>query len=79
MARDDAREDVDSDEEVSLLGNAHSEATWGLLTAPAPDLDALAYKLEVFREEAMWELVNERVQELFQALIADVRRLGRGR
>ena len=79
MAREDAQEEVSSDEECTLLGTAHSDATWSLLIAPAPDLEALAYKLEIFRDEEMYELTEDRVGIILQAMIADARRLQEGR
>jgi hypothetical protein len=77
MARDDAQEDVESNEECELLGKAHSEATEALLLSPAPDLAALAYKLEAFATEDCFWLSPQYREPLFNALIADVRRIGR--
>jgi hypothetical protein len=76
MARDDAQEHVESDEECELLGHAQSEATWALMLSPAPDLTALAYKLEAFEAEDCFGLCPSYRQPLFAALIADARRLG---
>jgi hypothetical protein len=77
VARADALEPVESDEEIDLLGGAQSAATERLLTAPAPDLEALAYKLEVFRREDCFALSLEYREPLFEALIEDLRRLGK--
>ena len=71
MAREDAREDVLSDEEIMLLGGAQCEASWRLLAAPAPDAAALAYKLEVFRDEQVYCLVDDTVHEVLKCMIKD--------
>jgi hypothetical protein len=76
MARLDAQETVESDEECGLLGHAQSEATWALMRSPAPDLTALAYKLEIFEGEDCFALCPSYREPLFAALIADARRLG---
>jgi hypothetical protein len=81
MARDDAERDdlheVDlSDEECQLLGRAQSEAVSALMLTPAPDLAALAYKLETFAAEDCFGLSPQYREPLFAALIGDVRRLG---
>lgn len=76
LTRSDALEEVESDEEIMLLGSAQSDAAWLLLNAPAPDMAALACKLEVFRDEAAYELADDLVQTVLQAMIADARRLG---
>lgn len=73
MARTDALEEVESDAEIVLLGGAQSDAAWTLLTAPAPDAEALALKLEVFRDEEAYRLNG--VSELISVMIADARRL----
>jgi hypothetical protein len=65
-----------SDEECEMLGSAQSHATSALLLAPAPDLAALAYKLEIFAFEDCFWLSPQYREPLFAALIADVRRLG---
>lgn len=78
MACADAQEDVNSDEEITLLGTAHSLATERLLLAPAPDLDALACKLEIFDAEDCFGLSPQYREPLFAALLADVRRLKGG-
>lgn len=75
MARGDALEDVETDEEIMLLGGAQCEATYALLLTPAPNAEALAHKIAVFREEEVYRLDN--IGDFFDALIADVRRLGR--
>jgi hypothetical protein len=46
------------------------------LRAPAPDLAALAYKLEIFAFVDWCWLSPQYREPLFAALIADVRRLG---
>jgi hypothetical protein len=78
MARSDAQEDVDSDEECALLGAAHNLATERLLLAPAPDLQALLHKLEIFDAEDCFELSDQYRAPLFAALLADVRSLAKG-
>lgn len=75
MAREDAREHVESDEECMLLGGAHSDATEALLLTEAPDLGALASKLETFAAEDCFALSPQYRDPLFAALLADVRRL----
>lgn len=77
MARRDAQESVESDEEVMLLGRAHSDATEALMLAPAPNLPALAYKLEAFAAEDCFTLSPQYREPLFAALVDDVRRLDR--
>ena len=76
MARDDAREPVESNEENELLGRAHSNATDALLLTPAPDLSALAYKMQVFAAEDCHALSPQYREPLFAALQSDVRLLG---
>lgn len=77
MAREDAREDVENDEEIMLLGRAQSDATEALLLSPAPDLAALAYKLEAFATEDCFGLSPQYRDPLFAAIIADARRLSK--
>jgi hypothetical protein len=76
MAKSDADEKVDSDEECTLLGEAHSEATRRLLAFPAPDAAAFTVKLEVFRDEEMYALRDDLVREVLGVLISDARTLG---
>jgi hypothetical protein len=66
-----------SDEECSLLGTAQFDAATALFLTPATDFAALAYKMEVFEAEEYFALIDECRQPAFEALIADVRRLGR--
>jgi hypothetical protein len=80
MAKADAYAPHDyelSDDECMLLGTAHSDATWAMIFAPAPDLAALAYKLEAFEAEECFALNDEYRQPMVVAMIADVRRLGK--
>lgn len=77
MARDDALEHVESNEECELLGFAHSEAMDMLMLAHAPDMAALAYKLETFAAEDCFSLSPQYREPLLNALLADVRRLDR--
>lgn len=77
MARADAREEVESDAEFDLLAGAHIDAEWKLLRAVAPDLEALAYKLEVFRDEQAYRLNDDAVHEVINGMIADLQRLSR--
>jgi hypothetical protein len=76
MAKSDADEDVESDEECTLLGEAHSEATRSLLAFPSPNAAALATKLKVFRDEEMYALREDLVREVLGVLISDARGLG---
>lgn len=76
MAKSDADEDVESDEECTLLGEAHSEATWRLLAFPAPNAAAFATKLEVFRDEETYALRDDLVREVLGVFISDARALG---
>lgn len=64
-----------SNEECDLLSDAHFVAMDALLLTPAPDFPALVQKMEVFATEECFDMSNK--DELFAALIADVRRLGR--
>ena len=77
MARADCLEEVESDEENMLLGGAESDATWDVLTAPAPHHAALAFKLEVFRDNESYMLTG--VNVILDCMIADARRLGKNR
>ena len=75
MARSDAREDVQSEDEFVLLDLALHNACRNVLLAPSPDLEALIYKLELFREQQMHLARSDRVAEIFDGLITDARRL----
>lgn len=75
MARDDQL-GVESDEEGELLSRAQDAAMDALFLAHAPDLAALAFKMEVFAAEDCFGLCGHIRDSLFAALIADVRRLG---
>jgi hypothetical protein len=80
MAKADAEAPHDgdlSDDECSLLGTAQFDAATALFLTPATDFAALAYKMEVFEAEEYFALIDECRQPAFEALIADVRRLGR--
>jgi hypothetical protein len=77
MARADANEEVDSDEEFDLLARAHIDAEWRVLTTPAPDLEALAYKLTVFRDEEAYRLERDAVHKALNGMIADLQRLAK--
>ncbi|HVI05894.1 MAG TPA: hypothetical protein VM711_07365 [Sphingomicrobium sp.] len=63
-----------SNDELDLYGNANWTAREALLLAPASDFPALISKMEVFASEDCFMLNH--AEELFAALIADVRRLG---
>jgi hypothetical protein len=78
MARADALEDVENDLEFDLLAHAHIDAEWQVLRSPAPDAEALAFKMEVFRDEEAYRLNDDAVHEVINGLIADVRRLWKG-
>lgn len=69
---------------MSASGHSIAAAIWhasdtqavrNLLMAPAPDLAALTFKLEVFRDEENYGLVD--VEALIDEMIADAQRLGR--
>lgn len=76
MARADlADESVESDAEIDFFADAQRHAEWEILTTPAPDLEALAFKMEVFRDEEAYNLGNEAVREALNGMIADARRL----
>ena len=77
MARADASEEVDSDEEFDLLAEAHINAEWQVLRAPASDLEALAYKVTVFRDEQAYRLNDDAVHEAINGMIADLQRLAK--
>lgn len=79
MARADAGEDVHSDDEFALLDMALANATRELLMARAPHFAALAYKLEVFRDQEVYHARRDRVIEILDALIADTTDLHRRR
>ena len=66
-----------SDDECSLLGTAQSKAASAVMLTPAPNHAALAYKLETFDAEYCFDLIEELRRPLFEAIVADVRRLGR--
>ena len=75
MAKADTDEEVESDEEIMLLGTALSDANGAPLDEPAPTWEAVITKLQVFRDEETYCLVDERVREVIGTLIADVQRL----
>lgn len=75
MARNDACEEVQSDDEFLLLDLALHNAGRGLLTTPSPHLAALTYKLEAFRDQEIYHIRSDRVCEILEVLIADARRL----
>jgi hypothetical protein len=79
MARADAREEVENDLEFDLLACAHIDAEWAVLRAPAPDPEALIYKLEVFRDEEAYRLNDDAVHEVISGMIADLLRLAKDR
>lgn len=78
IARKDALEDVDSDEEVNLLGFAQVEAADALLSLPAPDEQALAFKLAVFRDEEFYRRDGDTVVKCLNGFIADIERFAAG-
>jgi hypothetical protein len=77
LARADALEEVDSDEEVTLLADAQCQARDVLIMTPAPDFEAVAVKLEVFRDEELHGLYKDAVDIYLNTIIADVCRLDR--
>jgi hypothetical protein len=66
----------DLDERFSDLESARLAALGRLLSLSAPDLPALALKIDLFIDEAAWELAD--AQACLAALKVDARRLCRG-
>lgn len=75
MARSDIGE-VEAEIEYELLDKALTEAESELLRTPSPNLMALIYKLEVFRDEELFDLHRVKVIEILTDLIGDAYRLG---
>ena len=71
MARDDDRVAV-SDVECNLLGPARYAAADALFLIPAPNMAALAYKLEIFASEDCFNDITR--DQSFAAIIRDARR-----
>jgi hypothetical protein len=71
----DAEPEMDDDCVLTLYCSAATDAADALLLVPAPDMDALAYKLEIFGSEEVYRREDEGVTEVLDALIADVRHL----
>lgn len=69
---DDAVHEPDQDAYDALL-DAHSEALTALLALPAPDLRALAAKLDVIVPHQAWELTGS--EDCLEILRHDARRL----
>lgn len=75
MARDDLRENVESDAEFSLFDTAFNDARRVLLTTPSPDVAALAYKLQVFQDEEIYHARADQIRAVLQVMITDACRL----
>lgn len=73
MARLDNLEWIEDDKEGELISSAHTHALMSLLRSPAPDIAALAYKLQVYRDEDAHELYV--APEIVDLMIGDARRL----
>lgn len=58
------------------LVTVHYEAFEALMTTPAPDVAAIAYKLKLFTRDDAWEFMN--VAEMVAAIQADAVRLSQG-
>jgi hypothetical protein len=69
---DSARSEPDQDAYDRLL-DSHSEALTALLALPAPDLPALAAKLDVIVPQMAWELTG--CEDCLEILRQDARRL----
>jgi hypothetical protein len=69
---DSARSEPDEDAYDALL-DSHSEALAALLALPAPDLPALAAKLDVIVPQLAWELTGS--EDCLEILRQDARRL----
>lgn len=79
MARSDwatLGEDYDN-AEADLLADIQYQAKRELMLTPAPDWQGLAYKMEVFATEDCFNMSKQYRDPLFEALISDVRWLGR--
>lgn len=70
MAQADLR-DVESDEELGIFAGAQMMAMMTMLLTPAPDVAALARKLEVFRDEEAYGHIDETLLPIFAALVED--------
>jgi hypothetical protein len=76
-----ARADVDAlgasyaNVEADFYVDIQFKALDALMLAPAPDLPALIYKLELFAAEECFDYSRQFRDPIFAALIADVRRL----
>jgi hypothetical protein len=62
--------------EADFYVEVQFKALDALMLAPAPDLPALLYKLELFAAEECFDYSPHIRDPLFAALISDVRRLG---
>ena len=76
MAVDDAAQAGDTDAELNHYGPAQNSAMVAMLETPAPDLAALAHKLETYISQDCSELISEYRDPILSAMLADVRNLG---
>lgn len=72
----DAASSEAEEEAYDALLDAHSEALTALLALPAPDLPALAAKLDVIVPQFAWELGG--CEDCLQNVREDARRLAGG-
>jgi hypothetical protein len=73
---DSARSEPDEDAYDALL-DSHSAALNALLALPAPDLPALAAKLDIIVPNLAWELAGS--EDCLEILRRDARRLASGK
>lgn len=64
-----------ADIECDYLADIMNDALSAMLLCPAPDLAAVAYKMEAFAAEECFGFCPHYRDPLFAALMADVRRL----
>ena len=72
----DAAQAGDTDAELDHYGPTQMSAMLAMLKNPAPDLAALAHKLETYIIQDCSELTPENREPILSAMLADVRRLG---